>query len=62
MEWTTGMSFVLVFLLGPLALAVGVMALVFVGRVVLRGRAWERLGGWCEGCVAGCGRCCGLSQ
>jgi len=56
MEWTAVTSILLVFLLGPLALAVAVVALSLVGRVVLRGRVWELLGGWCEGCAAGCER------
>lgn len=56
MEWTALTSILLVFLLGPLVLAGAVMALSLVGRVVLRGQLWQGLGGWCEGCAAGCAR------
>lgn len=56
MEWTAVTSILLVFLLGPLALAGAALILLPVGRLVLRGQLWQGLSGWCEGCAAGCAR------
>jgi hypothetical protein len=60
MEWTAATSILVALVLLPLATAVVLMALLLIGRVVLRSRVAEGLRVYGEGWAAACGRCCGL--